>query len=77
MTQRGVTLCAAGHEIGQGHDGDPVSQRMAAEDDKARVAAEGTKARLDSTPCWELFEEKTADYRESVLPSSVTASRTL
>ena len=24
------------------------------------------------SPCWELFEEQTPEYRESVLPSSVT-----
>lgn len=26
-----------------------------------------------SFPCWELFEEQSAEYKESVLPSSVTA----
>jgi len=39
---------------------------------EARLAAEGIKARLVSMPCWELFEEQSAEYRESVLPSSVT-----
>ncbi|HEU4596736.1 MAG TPA: transketolase [Pyrinomonadaceae bacterium] len=34
---------------------------------------EGTPARVVSMPCWELFEEQDADYRESVIPSSVTA----
>lgn len=37
------------------------------------LAERGVRARLVSLPCWELFEEQTADYRESVLPSSVTA----
>jgi transketolase len=37
------------------------------------LAAKGIKARLVSMPCWELFEEQTAEYRESVLPPSVTA----
>jgi transketolase len=39
---------------------------------EAPLAAGGIKARLVSMPCWELFEEQPADYRESVLPSSVT-----
>lgn len=37
------------------------------------LAAKGVEARLVSMPCWELFEEQTAEYRESVLPASVTA----
>jgi len=37
------------------------------------LEAKGVKARLVSMPCWELFEEQTAAYRESVLPASVTA----
>ena len=31
------------------------------------------KARVVSLPCWERFFEQTADYRESVLPSRITA----
>jgi transketolase len=34
---------------------------------------EGKKVRIVSMVCWELFDEQPADYRESVLPSSVTA----
>jgi transketolase len=37
------------------------------------LAAKGITARLVSMPCWELFEEQTVEYRESVLPASVTA----
>ena len=37
------------------------------------LAAKGITARLVSMPCWELFEEQSAEYRESVLLSSVTA----
>ncbi len=33
----------------------------------------GHQVRLVSMPCWELFEEQTAEYRESVLPATVTA----
>ena len=34
---------------------------------------EGTPTRVVSMPCWELFEEQPADYREQVLPAAVTA----
>jgi transketolase len=56
-----VVLIATGSEV----------QLIAAA--KSVLAAKGIKARLVSMPCWELFEEQTAEYRESVLPSSVTA----
>ena len=35
------------------------------------LAAKGIAARLVSMPCWELFEEQSPEYRESVLPRSV------
>ncbi|MDY0001809.1 MAG: transketolase [Polyangia bacterium] len=38
-----------------------------------RLASEGVRARVVSLPCWELFDEQPAEYRESVLPSSVRA----
>jgi transketolase len=38
-----------------------------------KLTAEGVKARLVSMPCWELFEQQDAAYKESVLPTSVTA----
>jgi transketolase len=38
-----------------------------------RLAAGGIGVRLVSMPCWELFEAQPPEYRESVLPSSVTA----
>jgi transketolase len=34
---------------------------------------EGTNVRVVSMPCWELFAEQPADYREEVLPSEVRA----
>jgi transketolase len=34
---------------------------------------EGTPVRVVSLPCWELFEEQTKEYRDEVLPPSVTA----
>jgi transketolase len=38
-----------------------------------KLKAEGVRARVVSMPCWELFEAQDETYRESVLPSSVTA----
>ncbi|MCL2640918.1 MAG: transketolase, partial [Phycisphaerales bacterium] len=37
------------------------------------LKAEGIPARVVSMPSWELFEQQDAAYRESVLPSNVTA----
>jgi transketolase len=37
------------------------------------LAAEGKKARVVSMPSWELFEQQSDEYKESVLPSSVKA----
>jgi transketolase len=39
----------------------------------ARLGAAGVAVRLVSMPSWELFAEQPADYRERVLPASVTA----
>jgi transketolase len=38
-----------------------------------KLKTEGIKARLVSMPCWELFDQQDGAYKESVLPSSVTA----
>src|ERR1700739_571507 len=38
-----------------------------------KLKAEGIKARVVSMPCWEIFDEQDAAYKESVLPSGVTA----
>jgi transketolase len=38
-----------------------------------KLTAEGVKARVVSMPSWELFEKQDAAYKESVLPSNVTA----
>ncbi|HWX55027.1 MAG TPA: transketolase [Verrucomicrobiae bacterium] len=37
------------------------------------LSAEGRKVRVVSMPSWEVFEKQDAAYRESVLPSNVTA----
>jgi transketolase len=38
-----------------------------------KLKEEGTNARVVSMPCWELFEQQPADYREEVLPPDVRA----
>ena len=37
------------------------------------LAKDGVEAQVVSMPCWELFDEQPAEYREQVLPRSVTA----
>jgi len=37
------------------------------------LQAEGVPARVVSMPCWELFEEQSQEYREEVLPQTITA----
>jgi transketolase len=39
----------------------------------AVLAREGIKASLVSLPCWRLFDEQGASYRDAVLPPGVTA----
>jgi transketolase len=50
--------------------GSEVAMAMAARD---QLAQGGIRARVVSMPCWQLFEEQDAAYRESVLPEAVTA----
>jgi transketolase len=38
-----------------------------------RLADDGTAVRVVSMPCWELFEQQPADYRDEVLPPEVRA----
>eukprot|EP01025_Chloroclados_australasicus_P009002 TRINITY_DN133_c0_g1_i1.p1 TRINITY_DN133_c0_g1~~TRINITY_DN133_c0_g1_i1.p1 ORF type:complete len:775 (-),score=100.17 TRINITY_DN133_c0_g1_i1:323-2446(-) len=38
-----------------------------------KLATEGVKARVISIPCQEVFEAQTKEYKQSVMPSSVTA----
>jgi transketolase len=57
----GLILMATGSE---------VQHIVAAE---KTLAERGLKVRLVSMPCWELFEEQSSEYRDSVLPPSVKA----
>jgi transketolase len=38
-----------------------------------QLAQQGIKARIVSFPSWELFEQQSQEYRDSVLPTTVTA----
>ena len=38
-----------------------------------RLKTEGVKARVVSLPSWELFEQQSQEYRDSVIPPTVTA----
>jgi transketolase len=42
-------------------------------DAREKLQAEGTPTRVVSMPCWEIFEEQPAEYRERVLPPALTA----
>jgi transketolase len=42
-----------------------------------RLVREGVRSRVVSMPSWELFEEQDAPYRESVLPTNVSARVTV
>jgi transketolase len=42
-------------------------------DARDELAAEGIGARVVSMPCWELFERQPREYRDEVLPPSVSA----
>jgi len=49
------------------------SELQLAVEAQEKLASEGVKARVISMPCWELFDEQTAEYKESVLPTAVRA----
>ncbi|MDT7543306.1 MAG: transketolase [Acidobacteriota bacterium] len=40
---------------------------------REQLQREGTPTRVVSMPCWELFEEQDAEYREEILPPSINA----
>jgi transketolase len=40
---------------------------------REQLQKEGVPTRVVSLPCWELFEEQSKEYRQEVLPPSVTA----
>ena len=56
-----VILLASGSEVG-------ISLKAA-----EKLEAEGTKVRVVSFPSWELFEQQSKEYRDSVIPPAVKA----
>jgi transketolase len=50
--------------------GSEVSLALAAQE---KLLANGIRARVVSMPCWELFATQPAEYRDSVIPPSITA----
>ena len=50
--------------------GSEVTIALAAQE---KLLASGIRARVVSMPCWELFSEQTAEYRESVIPRDIPA----
>jgi len=56
-----VLLLASGSEVG-------VAMEAA-----EKLKADGISARVVSMPCWELFEKQSKEYRQAVIPPSVTA----
>jgi transketolase len=56
-----LILIASGPEVGLSLDA------------ARKIAAEGTAVRVVSMPCWELFEQQPAAYRDEVLPPEVKA----
>jgi transketolase len=40
---------------------------------REKLQSEGVPTRVVSLPCWELFEEQPKEYREEVLPASISA----
>ena len=49
------------------------SELQLAVEAQEKLAAEGVKARVVSMPCWDLFDEQSAEYKESVFPAAVRA----
>ena len=51
------------------------SELSLAVDAHEKLLAEGVRSRVVSMPSWDIFEHQTQDYRDSVLPPAVIASR--
>ena len=86
--RRGGYVLAEGDEVSTGSGSDRVgpptvnpqliliatgSEVSLALEAREKLQADGIPTRVVSLPCWELFEEQTADYRNEILPPGVTA----
>jgi transketolase len=73
-------LAKGGYVLADG-DGGPPQVILIATGSEVHLAVaayeeltrDGVRARVVSLPCWELFEQQPADYRDAVLPADVTA----
>jgi transketolase len=65
--EKGAYVLADGDDVILIGTGSEVAVALAARDE---LAKQNIKARVVSMPCWELFEEQDAAYRESVLPAA-------
>ena len=73
-------LARGGYVLADPADGDPDVLLLATGSEVAlaleayqALSDEGVRARVVSMPCWELFEQQPAAYRDEVLPPAVTA----
>jgi transketolase len=73
-------LRRGGYVLADAGDGDPEliliatgSEVALAADAYEELAKNGVRARVVSLPSWYMFDQQPQDYRESVLPASVTA----
>lgn len=73
-------LAKGGYVLADAPDGKPSvlligtgSEVSLCVDAYEKLKAEGIAARVVSLPSWNLFEHQSAEYRESVIPSAVTA----
>lgn len=73
-------LAKGGYVLADAPDGKPSvlliatgSEVSLCVDTYEKLKSEGVAARVVSLPSWTLFEHQTPEYRESVIPSSVTA----
>src|SRR5271165_5646835 len=74
----GAQAVTAGREDGAGRDPDVILMATGAEVSPTLAAAqmladEGSRVRVVSMPCMELFEAQPLEYREQVLPRAVSA----
>ena len=79
----GEAIEARGHDVSTGSDSDRVNPQLIliatgsevslALEAREQLQKDGIPTRVVSMPCVELFEEQSQDYRDEVLPPSVTA----
>jgi len=73
-------LAKGGYVVGDAADGKPEviligtgTELQLAVAAHEQLTAAGIKSRVVSLPCWEIFDKQPKEYRDSVLPPSVTA----